>query len=87
MKQITRYQNFLTEEVTGNRKIDQALNVGDQGMVYGVIDLLKKVKDKKNREEIAIHLVDKFKKEGITFPYEEFFAMCGLSLNNQIKDL
>ncbi len=78
MQKITRYQNFLLEEVTGNPKIDQDLNANDQGMVYGIVDILKRVKDKENRLEIAKHMISTFKNEKISFPYDEFFKMCGL---------
>jgi hypothetical protein len=44
----------------------------DYQMVSGIIDILKKVKDKENRMEIANDMVSQFKKEKIKFDYENF---------------
>jgi hypothetical protein len=44
----------------------------DYQMVSGIIDILKKVKDKENRMEIANDMVTQFKKEKIKFDYENF---------------
>ena len=44
----------------------------DYQMVSGIIDILKKVKDKENRMEIANDMVVQFKKEKIKFDYENF---------------
>jgi predicted TIM-barrel fold metal-dependent hydrolase len=41
-------------------------------MVSGIIDILKKVKDKDNRMEIANDMVKQFKKEKIKFDYKKF---------------
>jgi hypothetical protein len=41
-------------------------------MVSGIIDILKKVKDKENRIEIANDMVKQFKKEKIKFDYKKF---------------
>jgi hypothetical protein len=41
-------------------------------MVSGIIDILKKVKDKENRMEIAHDMVKQFKKEKIKFDYKKF---------------
>lgn len=45
---------------------------GDIQMVNGVADILKKVKDKKNRKEIAKSMMLQFKKENVTFNRESF---------------
>ena len=66
-----------SEEVTGNKQIDKNLDNDEQGMVYGIIDILKKIKDKDNRKSIANEMVTKFKKENIKFDYDEFLKMCG----------
>ena len=47
-------------------------NNNDYQMVAGIIDILKKVKDKENRMEIANDMVTQFKKEKIKFDYENF---------------
>ena len=44
----------------------------DYQMVSGIIDILKKVKDKENRMEIADSMVSQFKKEKIKFDYDKF---------------
>jgi hypothetical protein len=44
----------------------------DYQMVSGIIDILKKVKDKENRMEIANDMVTQFKKEKIKFDYDNF---------------
>ena len=41
-------------------------------MVSGIIDILKKVKDKENRMEIAHDMVKQFKEENIKFDYKKF---------------
>jgi predicted TIM-barrel fold metal-dependent hydrolase len=41
-------------------------------MVSGIIDILKKVKDKENRMEIAQDMVKQFKREKIKFDYKKF---------------
>jgi len=67
-----------SEEVDGNQKIDNKLDDNQQDMVYGIIDIIKKVEDKENRMKIAKNMVTKFKNEKIDFDYNEFFKMCGL---------
>lgn len=44
----------------------------DYQMVSGIIDILKKVKDKENRMEIANDMVKQFKEENIKFDYKKF---------------
>ena len=47
--------------------------VGNQyQMVSGIIDILKKVKDKENRLEIAMDMIQQFKRENIKFDYINF---------------
>ena len=41
-------------------------------MVSGIIDILKKVKDKENRMAIAHDMVAQFKGEKIKFDYKKF---------------
>ena len=41
-------------------------------MVSGIIDILKKVKDKDNRIQIAKDMISQFRKEKINFDYDEF---------------
>ena len=44
----------------------------DYQMVSGIIDILKKVKDKENRMAIADDMVAQFKREKIKFDYKKF---------------
>ena len=44
----------------------------DYQMVSGIIDILKKVKDKDNRMDIAHDMVAQFKTEKIKFDYKKF---------------
>lgn len=44
----------------------------DYQMVSGIIDILKKVKDKENRMDIAHDMVAQFKREKIKFDYKKF---------------
>ena len=44
----------------------------DYQMVSGIIDILKKVKDKENRMDIAHDMVAQFKVEKIKFDYKKF---------------
>jgi len=44
----------------------------DYQMVSGIIDILKKVKDKANRLEIANDMISQFKREKIKFDYNNF---------------
>ena len=44
----------------------------DDGMVYGIIDLLLKVDDIKNRREMAMDAIADFDAEGIEYNRQEF---------------
>ena len=59
---ITESKSQIRSEIKGN----------DYQMVSGIIDILKKVKDKENRMEIANDMVAQFKKEKIKFDYDNF---------------
>ena len=59
---ITESKSDIKKEIKGN----------DYQMVSGIIDILKKVKDKENRMEIADSMVSQFKKEKIKFDYDKF---------------
>ena len=60
--QINESKKEIKSEIKGN----------DYQMVSGIIDILKKVKDKENRMEIANDMVAQFKREKIKFDYENF---------------
>ena len=74
-----------TEEISGNKNIDKSLDNNQQDMVYGIIDIIKKVEDKENRMKIAKSMITKFKNEKIDFDYKEFMKMCGLDSSKKVE--
>lgn len=70
MKHLRKYNEDLVKE--SKSKIKDELEGNDYQMVSGIIDILKKVKDKENRMEIANDMVLQFKKEKIKFDYKNF---------------
>jgi hypothetical protein len=60
--QINESKKEIKSEIKGN----------DYQMVSGIIDILKKVKDKENRMEIAKDMISQFKREDIKFDYDNF---------------
>ncbi len=61
-KSISESKKLIKKELKGN----------DYQMVSGIIDILKKVKDKENRMEIAKDMISQFKREDIKFDYDKF---------------
>ena len=59
---VTESKSEIKSEIKGN----------DYQMVSGIIDILKKVKDKENRMEIAKDMISQFKREDIKFDYDKF---------------
>lgn len=66
---IMDFKSFLNES---DSKLKSELKGNDYQMVAGIIDILKKVKDKKNRLEIAKSMILQFKREKIKFDYAIF---------------
>jgi len=66
--------NSSTPTITLSRKdkIKSELIGNQYQMVSGIIDILKKVKDKENRMEIAMDMIQQFKRENIKFDYINF---------------
>lgn len=62
-------ESFIKESKS---KIKKEIEGNDYQMVSGIIDILKKVKDKNNRLEIANDMIEQFKKEDIKFDYINF---------------
>jgi hypothetical protein len=58
--------------IESKSKIKSELKGNDYQMVSGIIDILKKVKDKENRLEIANDMISQFKREDIKFDYDNF---------------
>lgn len=50
----------------------------ERPMVEGIAEILRQVKDKGNRREIAMGQIEEFGKEGIAFDYGEFLELCEL---------
>ena len=48
----------------------------DKGMVDGIVDINKQVKDDDNRHEIATKMVKQLKREKIVLNYEDFLKAC-----------
>ena len=61
-ERITESKSEIKSEIKGN----------DYQMVSGIINILKKVKDKENRMEIANDMISQFKREDIKFDYDNF---------------
>ncbi len=75
MKNLQTFEQFVNES-----SID-GLDRDKQEMVRGIAEILKQVTDKPNRSAIAKDQIEKFKKEGIDFKYEDFLNMCGLKVD------
>lgn len=75
MRTIHRFDLFLSE----SRSIAQLPARDERPMVEGIAAILRKVRDAKNRQEIADAQIREFKKDGIRFDYAEFLELCGLS--------
>ena len=74
---INQIRLFVSENVqeVKESKSEIKAELGDNNyyqMVSGIIDILKKVKDKDNRMEIAHDMVKQFKEEKIKFDYKKF---------------
>ena len=67
MENLYRFDFFLNE-----KKSYKDLSPNQIGMVSGIIEILRQVKDLKNREEMIETQIKNFKKEKISFDYSEF---------------
>lgn len=67
MENLHRFDYFLNE-----KKSYKDLSPNEIGMVSGIIEILRQVKDPKNREEMIETQIKNFKKEKISFDYSEF---------------
>lgn len=65
-----RISDSFVKESKSN--IKKEIKGNEYQMVSGIIDILKKVKDKDNRMEIANDMIVQFKREKIKFNYDEF---------------
>jgi hypothetical protein len=71
LEELSNIEESLVIESKSKIKSELEDN-NDYQMVSGIIDILKKVKDKENRLEIANDMISQFKKEKIKFDYDNF---------------
>ena len=71
---IKLYSQFINEA----KAIKDLSTRDEKPMITGIAEILRGVKDMKNRQSLANKQVKQFKKEGINFDYAEFFKLCGL---------
>jgi hypothetical protein len=71
LEELSNIEESLVIESKSKIKSELEDN-NDYQMVSGIIDILKKVKDKENRMEIAKDMISQFKKEKIKFDYDNF---------------
>jgi hypothetical protein len=50
----------------------------DRDMVVGVAEIVRMIKDMKNREEVLHSMIEKFDRENVIYNRGEFTKMCGL---------
>ena len=71
LEELSNIEESLVIESKSKIKSELEDN-NDYQMVSGIIDILKKVKDKENRMEIAKDMISQFKREDIKFDYDKF---------------
>ena len=71
------YKQGVREEDSEDKGIRE-LDKDEQGMVYGIADILRRVDDIENRRKMAKDMVNKFKREKIKFDYKKFLSLCKL---------
>lgn len=67
-----QHNDTINQIIESKKEIKSELKGNDYQMVSGIIDILKKVKDKENRMEIAKDMISQFKREDIKFDYDKF---------------
>ena len=75
LKKILQNDSSLSENKASSIS---DLNKDQKPMVIGIAEILRSVKDVKNRSEIANIQIKKFKLEKINFDYKEFLKLCNL---------
>jgi len=71
MKYIKLFEQFYNN----SSSLDESR---DDAMVYGIIDLLLKVKDIENRKEMAMEVIADFEAEGVNYNKKEFLDKVGI---------
>ena len=73
MKHLITFNGLNEEKSIKDLSVDK-----ERPMVEGIAEMLKMVRDRGNRREIAESQIEEFKREGIQFDYNEFLKLCGL---------
>lgn len=74
MVRALNFGGFLAEA----RAIKDLPARDERPMVEGIAAILRKVRDRENRREIADLQIREFRRDGIEFDYAEFLELCGL---------
>lgn len=69
---IPTFDKFLNEE----KSISDLSNIDEKPMIYGIAEIINRVKDPINKKEMVEASIEDFKKEGIEFDYNEFRKIC-----------
>jgi hypothetical protein len=81
----TKLKRMEKKDTTEN--IDKNLKGDQKDMVYGIVNILKKVVDIDNRRKIANDMIKQFKRENIDFDYDQFLDMCGCNKKVEAKEM
>lgn len=69
---IPTFTEFLNEE----KSISNLSSRDEKPMIYGIAEIINRVKDPVNKKEMVEASIEDFKKEGIEFNYDEFRNIC-----------
>lgn len=69
---IPTFAEFLNEE----KSISNLSSRDEKPMIYGIAEIINRVKDPVNKKEMVEASIEDFKKEGIEFNYDEFRNIC-----------
>jgi hypothetical protein len=58
--------------------LEEIDNDNQKAMVTGVAEILRGVNDMVNRKELAMQMIDKFKRESVPFNMQQFLTMCDI---------
>jgi hypothetical protein len=82
---------FIGKVNIGGNDVDineiKNLKGNQKDMVYGIVNIVKKVVDMDNRRKIADDMIKQFKRENIDFNYDEFLNMCGCNKKVEAKEM
>lgn len=72
------------EETIESKEIEDKKN--DKEMVDGIVEILKQIEDRKNRNQLAVKMLKKFEKENVKFNHDSFMKKIGLSNKTETKE-